>query len=392
MRVLHVTPYFAPAFNYGGPPRSILGLCKALLKVGVEVEVFTTTANGDFDLPASRESADLYEGVPVRYFQRAFPRRFFGASGLAEALPSVLNSFDLLHIHGLWNLPAWRASLPARRAGLPYIISPRGMLDPGSLAHKSWRKRFAYQIMERKNLANAAFLHATSEAEGRTLKTYGFEPEIVVVPNGVDDFIEDRSPERAFRHKYGIDRDAKLVVYLGRIHPIKRLDILAGAFTQVSELIPNAHLIIAGPDEIGYRKTLEPMFARVSKAVHWIGEVGQAEKWALLKDADVLAMCSDSESFGMSVVEAMAAGIPVVVTRTCPWPEIESARCGFWVAQESREIAGTLSYILSNPGEAKAMGERGRALARDKYGWDSIARKMTDHYATAVETRLYRTR
>src|SRR5262245_6170079 len=159
MRVLHVIPYFAPAFNYGGPPRCILDLCKALLKVGVNVEVFTTTANGSFDLPASLQGADVYEGVSVRYFPRAFPRRFFGAAGLAETIQGVLGSYDLVHTHGLWNLPALIASRAARRAGLPYVISLHGMLESGSMAHKSWRKRFAYLITERRILASAAFLN-----------------------------------------------------------------------------------------------------------------------------------------------------------------------------------------------------------------------------------------
>jgi len=387
MRVLHITPYFAPAFNYGGPPRSILGLCKALLKAGVEVEVFTTTANGDFDLPASSERADVYEGVRVRYFPRAFPKRFFGAAGLAEAIPSVLDGYDLLHIHGLWNLPAWTASGSARRAGLPYAISPRGMLEPGAMTHKSWRKRFAYLLMERRNLASAAFLHATSAAEEQTLRSYGFDAEIVVLPNGVD-FPEGEPPRGAFRREHGLpetEEDARLVVFLGRIHPIKRLDLLAGAFGLVHETIPNTHLVIAGPDECGCRKTLEPMFARTGKAVHWIGEVGSMRKQALLRDADVLVMCSDSESFGMSVIEAMAAGLPVVVTRTCPWREIETAGCGFWVAQGSSEIAEAVKYILSHPSEAEAMGARGRSAARANYGWDSIARKMADHYKEAIQ-------
>jgi glycosyltransferase involved in cell wall biosynthesis len=353
----------------------------------VEVEVFTTTANGAFDLPASTEGADVYEGVPVRYFLRTFPRRLFGAAGLAETIRSVLGSYDLLHIHGLWNLPAWVSSWPARRIGLPYVISPRGMLESGSLAHNSWRKRLAYLIAERRNLSKATLLHATSEAEGETLRSYGFDAEIAVLPNGVNIWEGDAPPRGAFRRRYGLDENAKLIVFLGRIHPIKRLDILADAFIQTHEVIPDTHLVIAGPDECGHRAALEPRFNRVSNAAHWVGEVGGADKQSLLRDADVLVMCSDSESFGMSVVEAMAAAVPVVVTQTCPWREVETAGCGLWVAQESGEIAKALAYILRRPAEAEAMGERGRLQARAKYDWNSIARKMADHYATAIGAR-----
>jgi glycosyltransferase involved in cell wall biosynthesis len=355
--------------------------------IGVDVEVFTTTANGDSDLPASLEGADAYEGVPVRYFQRAFPRRFFGAAGLAETISKELESYDLIHTHGLWNLPAWTSYRPARRAGLPYVISPEGMLDTGSMAHKSWRKRIAYLIAERKNLASAAFLHASSEAEGQTLKRYGFDSNVVVLRKGVDFWEGDPPTQGSFRRRHGLDEGAKLILFLGRIHPVKRLDILAEAFGQVREVIPNARLVIAGPDECGHRKALEPVFARVSQAVHWIGEVGLVDKWALLRDVDALVMCSDSESFGNSVIEALAAGTPVVATKTCPWPEIETEKCGFWVNQESREIAKAVEYILSHPAEAEAMGARGKALARQNYDWGSIARKMVDHYTAAIDAR-----
>jgi glycosyltransferase involved in cell wall biosynthesis len=98
-------------------------------------------------------------------------------------------------------------------------------------------------------------------------------------------------------------------------------------------------------------------------------------------------MCSDSESFGISVVEAMAAGLPVVVTKTCPWHEVETAGCGLWVAQESGEVAKAVSYILSHPAEAESMGAHGKALASANYGWDSIARKMAACYATATGSR-----
>src|SRR5262245_41433361 len=281
MRVLHVIPYFAPAFSYGGPVVSTLSLCKALLRIGVNVEVFTTTANGASDLPASMESADVYEGVRVRYFPRAFPRRFFGATGLAEAIYKESDGYDLIHTHGLWNLPAWVTYRPARRAGLPYVISPEGMLDAGSIAHKPWRKRIAYLIAERRNLSGAAFLHASSTAEGQTLKSHGFDSKVVVLRKGVDFWKGDPPPRRSFRRRHGLDENAKLIVFLGRIQPVKRLDILANAFGQVREVIPNARLVVAGPDECGHRKALEPVFAQVSKAVHWVGEVGQADKWAL---------------------------------------------------------------------------------------------------------------
>lgn len=388
MRVLHVTPYFAPAFCYGGPPRSILGLCRGLQRAGVEVQVFTTTANGASKLPASLPEGDRYEGVPVRYFPLAFPRRLFGAVGLGAALASEAQRYDLLHIHGLWNIPAWTAARLARRVGVPYVLSPRGMLDAGSLAHRPGRKRVAYWMMDRRNFAAAALLHATSKAEAQTLESHGLRAPVAMLPNGVDAWEGEPSARATLRRQLGLAADTPLIVFLGRIHPTKRLDLLAAAFDQIQAIHEEAHLVIAGPDEGGYRRQVEPRFARAGEAVHWTGELDEAEKWPLLAAADALVMCSDSESFGTSVVEAMAAGTPVVVTQTCPWEEVEAVGCGFWVPQNAEAIAGALFHLLDDPVTSRVMGERGKSLVRAKYSWDSIARAMADRYKTAVRTRL----
>ncbi|MBL8189098.1 MAG: glycosyltransferase, partial [Acidobacteria bacterium] len=172
MRVLHVAAYFAPAFVYGGPPRSILGLCQALRRAGVEASVMTTTANGREDFPASSNGQQLYEGVPVRYFPRRWPKRFFAVEGLADALLAEAGNYDLLHIHGLWNLTVWAAARAARHIGLPYLISPRGMLDRGAMNHEAARKFIAWHLAERENLLGAQLLHATSESEAKAIAAH----------------------------------------------------------------------------------------------------------------------------------------------------------------------------------------------------------------------------
>lgn len=389
MRVLHVTPYFAPAFVYGGPPRSILGLCKALRKAGISAEVFTTTANGNIDLEPSGVQGSRYESVPVHYFRRTFPKQFFQSSALTAALSKVVREYDLVHLHGLWNFTVWAAANQARKRGVPYITSTRGMLDAGSMAHKPWRKKLAYEILERNNLNEAALLHATSDAEADVLKSYGLGEKAFVLSNGVDVPDESVLSPVQFRKQLQVGENTKLIVFLGRIHPIKRLDLLAEAFAQVRKTLPTAQLIIAGPNENNYRQQLEPYFAPIQESVHWLGEVGHEEKFSLLRAADALVMCSDSESFGVSVVEGMAAGLPVVVTHTCPWEEIETARCGYWVAHARQPIADALIRVLTNPSEAKAMGERGKSLVEARYRWDTIASKMVDYYTHAIKMARY---
>jgi glycosyltransferase involved in cell wall biosynthesis len=385
LRVVHVSAYFAPAFCYGGPPRSILGLCKHLQHAGVDVEVLTTTANGKQDLPVSGQEQDNYEGVPVRYLQRAFPRRFFGAAGLTLALRDAFRGADLVHLHGLWNAPVWAAAREARRSRLPYVVSPRGMVEAGALAQRAWRKRVAWRAIERRNLESAALLHATSDSEYATLRRLFPHVATAMIPNGVERPAETARNDFDCRQMAGIPLEVPVVLYLGRVHPVKRLDLLAAAFASVLRRHPDARLVIAGPDESGHSAELERHFAPLGRAVHWLGPLDQQQKWSWLTAANALVMCSDSESFGLSVVEAMLAGLPVVATRTCPWQELEAAGCGFWVEQQPRAIAAAVEQVLSDPLAAREMGRRGRSLAAARYAWGPLARKMCEQYQAVID-------
>lgn len=370
MRVLHVAAYYAPAFVYGGPPRSIHGLCRALPRHGIQVDVFTTDANGAGRLPEAVTAAAEYDGVPVRYFPRSWPAWPIGSRELSDALRRRIDAFDAVHIHGVWNRVVWAAAREAARAGIPYALSPRGMLEAAARAHGSWRKRAAYAVTERPVLTGASLLHATSEEERATLRGLWPRAPVVLIPNGVD-------LEAAPRPR-GRERD--LVLFIGRLHPIKRLDLLIDAFVTLRARHPRARLAIAGPDERGLRVWLVARAGEAASSIAWPGEVDETGRRALLRDAAALVMCSDSESFGMSVLEAMAASVPVVVTRTCPWPDVERHGCGFWVEQRADAIAEALHRVLADPDAARRMGERGRALADARYRWDVIADAFAREY------------
>jgi glycosyltransferase involved in cell wall biosynthesis len=379
VHVLHVSPYFPPAFQYGGPPASILGLCQGLQRAGVDVEVVTTTANGATPLPPSPPGGDAYDGVPVRYAAAAFPRRFFGAR-LRGPLTSAMARADVCHIHGLWNAPEWWASRLARAAGVPYVVSPRGMLQPQAMRRGRGRKAVAFALLERRNLTGAALLHATSEQEAEALRDLDLGVPIAIVPNGVD-LREAQQASGGFRARLGIPADAFVVLFLGRMHQIKRLDLLAEAFAEVRATHPAVHLVLAGPDEHGLLPDLLKRLEATADRVHAPGAVNGPDKWALIKDADVMVQCSDSESFGMAVVESLAAGVPVIATQTCPWSEIETHGCGFWVAQTAAAIAAAIRTLADDPGRRSAMGARAAAFARVQYSWDAIAPRMAGLYA-----------
>ncbi len=386
MRVLHVTPYFAPAYRYGGPPRSILGLCRSLGNAGVDVEVFTTTANGEEPLAPAPEGV-VHEGVRVRYFPLSWPRRYWRASGLRTALKKAARDADLVHVHGLWNMTGWAGVAAAQAAGKPYIISPRGMLQPEAMQRHREMKSIAYWGLERAHLRSAALLHATSALEGRELTPYG--PPVMLIPNGVASTSASPDAIARMRARANIAGDDEVVTFLGRLHPIKRLDLLADAFLVVKHARPNARLVIAGPDEGGYKQHVEAMFGPVASETRWLGAIDRESIAALLSSTQVLVQCSDSESFGMSVAEALAAAVPVVVTTRSGWAEVDAVGCGYSVAHEPVSIAGGILRVLDHPDPA-AMRARALAWARQKFGWESIGRAMRDAYEQAVARSIRR--
>jgi glycosyltransferase involved in cell wall biosynthesis len=383
-----VTPYFPPAVPYGGPPASVLGLCQGLQRVGIDVEVVTTTANGRDSLPASPPGGDVYQGLPVRYAARSFPRRFFGAHVRAP-LTDALSRADVCHVHGVWNVPEWWASHLARAAGVPYVISPRGMLQPQAIQIGRWRKAAALTLLDRRNLKGASLLHATSDQEAGALRDLAFGPPIAVIPNGVD-LREVENASGGSRARLGIPPAAFVVLFLGRIHRIKRLDLLAEAFVELRATHPGAHLVLAGPDEQGLLPGLQRRLSAHADRLHAVGTVQGGDKWALIRDADVMVQCSDSESFGLAVVESLASGVPVVATRTCPWSVLEARECGFWVEQSAVAIAAALRTLADDPLRRARMGSQAATFAREHYSWDAAAHLMAAEYTRVLSGRTGR--
>jgi glycosyltransferase involved in cell wall biosynthesis len=243
------------------------------------------------------------------------------------------------------------------------------MLEPAARAHRGLRKHVAWTLIESRVVSGAGLLHATSEIERDTLLALGGAAPVIVIPNGTQ--IEPPSQRNT---------DPMHVVFLGRVHPIKRLDLLIDAFAAARERRSALRLTIAGPDESGLHGILSARAGRHADAITWTGAVDDVGRRTLLGTAAALVMCSDSESFGMSVLEAMSAAVPVIVTRTCPWADVQRHNAGFWVEQTLSALADAMIRIADHPDEARMMGERGRALAEARYEWSAVASAFVSQY------------
>jgi glycosyltransferase involved in cell wall biosynthesis len=231
-------------------------------------------------------------------------------------------------------------------------------------------------------MAHAACWHATSHAEADDLRALDRSAHVVEIPNVVPELAAGPADVDRARDAAGIRQGGRYVLYLGRIHPLKRLDRLAEAFLGLRAEFDDLDLVLAGPDESGHRARVAPCFVAAGPRVHWIGAVDDAMKAGLLAGAAVLVLCSDTESFGMSVAEALSVGTPVVVTRTCPWPVVEREGFGAWVDPTPAALADGLRRVLRDPHAARLMGARGRAYARAAFAPGVVAAQWRQVYET----------
>lgn len=374
VRVLHVCGIYLPATEWGGPTYAVASYASALQAAGVDCEVFTTTARGDRSLPPLEAGTRDVHGVRVSYFDAPPVYQSFIAPGLAAALARRVREFDLVHAHMLWAFPGIVASRLARLHGVPYVVTPHGSLDPWSLAQRKWMKRAFLIAAENRTLRRAALVHYTADAERDSVPPYLRSLRSAVVPNVIDPSDEPRTP--------GDD-----VVILGRIHLMKGFDVLVPAFREVVTARPAARLVIAGPDEGGYRAEVERMIdaAGIRAAVTFTGHLDAAARTRLLASAGLLVQPSYRENFGMAVGEAMAQGVPVVVSdRVNICDDVRRADAGLVVPRDAAALARAIVELLADPARRARMGEHGRRLVRECYAPAVVGPAMRAAYEQAL--------
>lgn len=381
MKLLQVVASYLPAVRYGGTIVSVHGLATALAARGHDVHVYTTSVDGAGDSDVPHGVPVPIDGVKVWYFRSPNARRLYRSPALRDALAATVAGFDVVHTHAIFLWPLWVAARAAHRAGVPYVMSPRGMLERDLICEKSTLAKGLWIAMaERHNLERAAAIHVTSAREAAQAAAFGFRlPPMHEIPNGVD--LETPATEPPSAAIAAVTAGEPFVLFLGRLNWKKGIDRLMGAMARV----PGVRLVVAGNDEEGYRAVLAGVAARVgvSSRVLFAGAVHGADKAALLAHARVLVLPSYSENFGNVVVEAMAAGCPVIVTPEVGIADaVRETGAGWVVEGDAIALGGAISHLVASPEQRAELGARGRAAAAARFSWGAVARDMEALYAS----------
>jgi glycosyltransferase involved in cell wall biosynthesis len=387
-KFLHVIPSIAP--RYGGPSQAIYTMCRALQDQGTEILIATTNADGKGELPIALEEKFLYQGVQTIFFARQWSEGLKYSRPFALWLKCNVRNFDLVHIHAVFSHACVSAARACRKHRVPYIVRPLGTLDPWSLKQKSVRKRLSWQLGIKQMMSGAAAIHYTTAEEQRLVESELGLSRGVVVPNGIDlSFIKRQTKHFDGREKE-ID-DKPYILALSRIHPKKGFELLIESFASLkrSRLFGDWRLVFAGDGEAEYVNQLKQLAQRsgLDGDALFLGWLDGDRKYAALKGASLLAMPSHQENFGISLIEAMACGVPVLVSQHVNLaPEIEQAGAGWVTALQEDQLTSVLAQALADEQELKRRGNKGRELA-GSYGAEEVATKLIGLYQKLVLNR-----
>jgi glycosyltransferase involved in cell wall biosynthesis len=381
MKILQIVCYFYHAWAYGGPPQSLFGLCRELVKRGHEVTVYTTDA-----LDANHRVKELKEtvdGIEIRRFRNisnylAWNHRIFLTPGMIAAVRDNIKNFDIVHLNDFRTLQNLLAHHYARQYNIPYVLQARGSLI--NVISKKRLKQLFDIIGGYRLLRDASRFIALVPPEVDKYKEMGVSAnKIDLIPNGVDPALYENLPKRgSFKQKYGLTDKNQVVLYLGRLHKIKGIDLLIQAFAGLTKEFSNARLVIAGPDD-GYLPTLKNLTKKLGldDRVLFVGGLYGEDKLAAYVDADVYALIS---VFGTTILEAMSCGTPVVVSEDCSMVDVIKNKAGLVVPYEIDSIRKALFTLLADDKMRQQFGQNCRVLVKEKYGWGAIAEQVEAVY------------
>ncbi len=390
IKVLHVIPSLSK--EKGGPTQITLEMIQALRQQGVEAEIVTTNDNGKKVLDVPLYQCVEYEQVPVWFVPRfALPLKdFIFSAALTRWLWQHIEHYDLVHTHYLFSYAPTCAAIIARWQKIPYIVTPYGMLTPWALNHQR-RKKQVYAPIERQNLRHAIAAHCSTKEECQDVANFRVNTPTFMVPYGVKVPLSQTQAPQQLRRRYQIAPETPVVLFLSRFHSKKRPDLLIQALGKLVAQNQPFHLLLAGSGTPEYESYLHNLIHSLGldSCTSFTGFVTGTEKQILLQGADVFVLPSFSENFGIAVVEAMLARLPVIITpEIYIATDIAAAQAGIVVEGEVEKLVEAITKVLKDSQLRQQLGNLGFQLAQQRYSWRAIASQLSDIYSKLLSSSL----
>jgi glycosyltransferase involved in cell wall biosynthesis len=374
--IRHIVYECLPGAYAGGVQKMVFELASAQRRLGADVEIWTPDA-------IRAGSIEVFDGLPVRYF---YPDPLFGLARshrLSREL-ATLPADVVLHAHNTFNPLNVQVDRAATARGLKVFFNPHGALDPALFSgwdFKSLKKRLYIRFFTRPKLNRATGIFALTSLEQAQLVSLGIHAPIHVVPNGIRPVsVASSEAGLALRARHDLSPTDRVALFVGRITAKKRIEDIIRAISGLG-----AHLFIAGnPDaEPDYAALLraEAFSAGCSSRVHWLGFMDEAAKAAAYAAADCFVHASESEGMALAILEAMSAGLPVVVTQGCYMAEAARAGALIECASGPAALTDALRPLLMDLDLAQKQGRRGQAYVAAAHDWANLARRSLQIYA-----------
>lgn len=347
-----------------GPSYSVVRLCESEIALGVQLSL-AALDGGPVTAPPSFLKTFHY-GLGLRKLGRS-PEMYKWLKSQATE-----GKVDLIHNHSLWMMPNVYPGLVSRASGVPLVLAPRGTLSRWAMQSGSLIKKVFWPLVQRPVLQNTVCFHATAHSEYEDIRRLGFRQPVAVIPNGID--------IPAMRGNKS--ESERTLLFLGRIHPIKGLEMLLPVWQVLQSRFPEWRLQIVGPDNRGHQASMLALAESLSlQRVEFCGPRYGEAKIQAYADADLFVLPTYSENFGMAVAEALAAGTPAVVTKGAPWVGLDQQQAGWWVDISIEALTAGLDAAMSKDrGELSRMGGNGKAWMAAEYSWPEIGRRMLQTY------------
>ncbi len=362
MKLVHVIPHMNE--EAAGPTQSVVRLCEALAAGGQSVAMHTMAAGRPL------------VGVDVVVHRQWKMLGQFGFSlELVKSLYDATAKADILHNHSLWSFPNMAAGLVTKGDRALLVTSPRGTLAPAARA-RSRLKKLLFSPLQQPAIDRAVCLHATSVMEYEDIRALGLKHPVAIIPNGIDIPQLENKPSKSDSSQY------RRMIFLGRLHPIKGIEMLLRAWCELQNTNPDWELVIAGKGERTYVDSLKTLAGQLQlQRVTFPGPVYGLAKSYLYFSSELFILPTETENFGMAIAEAQAHGLPVVTTRGAPWAGLEQKQSGWWIERSQENIVKTLAVALRcDRGALELMGARGRAWMIADFDWLAVSQQMTSVY------------